>query len=115
MSLQIVLESVLQDSQRAHPQNAAMFAAYHAALNTFTHGNTQQGQDPAQSQAASASARPMTGQQPQQQQQQSQQAPQSNAPSHEHAPMYAIQAPPMLAYMPVLVSVRSTSGVVLQR
>jgi len=85
-----------------------MLAAYQAALNTFVNNrNPQQGGAPppqhahnlGQAQAGSNGTRPVPGAQAQQQQNQ-----QNNAPGHDQRAVYAMQAPPMLAYMPVLVS-----------
>ena len=100
-----------QAQQGAQPQNAAMHAAYQAALNSFvnnrspqqgTSPNIQQGPMPAQAQPGGSSAQSEPVGQPQQQQHGQQ--PEQNTVPHLQGPMYAMHAPPMLAYMPVLVS-----------
>ncbi len=93
-----------------------MLAAYQAALNTFVNNrNPQQGGPPPQQQNSSAGQAQSTGAAPagaQQQQQQphSQQAHPNAVPAaaHQQAGMYAMHAAPMLAYMPVLVSLHAT-------
>jgi len=95
-----------------------MLAAYQAALNTFVNNrNPQQGGSQPQQQNSSASQSQSTGaapagaqqQQQQQQQQQSQQVHPNAVPAaaHQQAGMYAMHAAPMLAYMPVLVSLHT--------
>ena len=93
-------------AQNAQPQNAAMLAAYQAALNSFVNNRQPQqagpqGQQPPPN-AAQGGPQPGGPQQPQPAQ--GQQPNQSTAPAQSQAPMYAMQAPPMLAYIPVLVS-----------
>lgn len=99
-----------QAQQGAQPQNAAMHAAYQAALNSFvnnrspqqgTSPNIQQGPMPAQAQPGGSSAQSEPVGQPQQQQHGQQ--PEQNTVPHLQGPMYAMHAPPMLAYMPVLI------------
>lgn len=100
----------------AQPQNADMLQAYQAALNTFVNNRnpqpgsattaaTQPPQQAAGQQATNSSAGALptapTGQPQQPQQQHTQQS--SQAPGAGHAALYAMQAPPMLAYMPVLI------------
>ncbi len=90
-----------------------MLAAYQAALNTFVNNrNPQQGGSPPQQQNSSAGQAQSTGAASagaQQQQPHSQQAHPNAVPAaaHQQASMYAMHAAPMLAYMPVLVSLHS--------
>jgi hypothetical protein len=91
-----------------------MLAAYQAALNTFVNNrNPQQSGSQPQQQNSSASQSQSTGAAPagaqQQQQQQSQQVHPNAVPAaaHQQAGMYAMHAAPMLAYMPVLVSLHT--------
>ncbi|DBA91388.1 TPA: hypothetical protein ACH3X2_003922 [Trebouxia sp. C0005] len=99
-----------QAPQGPQPQNAAMLAAYQAALNTFVNNrNPQQGGSLPQQQNSSAGPAPSTGSAPagsqQQQPPHSQQAHPNAVPAaaHQQAGMYAMHAAPMLAYMPVLI------------
>ena len=91
-----------------------MLAAYQAALNTFVNNrNPQQGGSLPQQQNSSAGPAPSTGSAPagsqQQQPPHSQQAHPNAVPAaaHQQAGMYAMHAAPMLAYMPVLVSMHT--------
>ena len=91
-----------------------MLAAYQAALNTFVNNrNPQQGGPPPQQQNSSAGQGQSTGAAPigaqQQQQPHIQQAHPNAVPAaaHQQAGMYAMHAAPMLAYMPVLVSLHT--------
>lgn len=83
-----------------------MLAAYQAALNTFVNNRQPQQAGPQGQQrppnAAQGGPQPGVTEQPQPAQ--GQQPNQSTAPAQNQAPMYAMQAPAMLAYIPVLVS-----------
>ena len=85
--------------QNAQPHNAAMLAAYQAAINSFNNNLQPQHAAPQGQQQAPRSAQSGSTDQPQPAQ--NQQPDQGNA---AQAPMYAVHAPAMLAYMPVLVS-----------
>ncbi|KAL3137454.1 hypothetical protein ABBQ38_004745 [Trebouxia sp. C0009 RCD-2024] len=92
-------------AQNAQPQNAAMLAAYQAALNTFVNNRQPQQAAPQGSQQASSSAQngahPGLAAQPQPVQ--GQQPSHGNAAAQDQGAMYPVHAPPMLAYIPVLV------------
>ena len=109
-------------AQNGQPQNAAMLAAYQAALNSFVNNRQprqagpqgqQQGNNRQPQQAGpqgqqqtpnAAQGGPQPGVTEQPQPAQGQQPNQSTAPAQAQAPMYAMHAPAMLAYLPVLVS-----------
>lgn len=84
-----------------------MLAAHQAALNTFVNNqNPQQGSTSAQPGAPEGGP---PGTQPHQQPQNQHQHPNAaSAAAHQQAAVYAMHAPPMLAYMPVLVRAHAT-------
>lgn len=90
----------------AQPQNAAMLAAYQAALDTFVNNRQPQPAGPQgqQQRPNTAQSGPQPGSTEQPQSAQGQQPNHSNAPAHNQAPIYAMHALAMLAYIPVLVS-----------
>ena len=96
-------------AQNGQPQNAAMLAAYQAALNSFVNNRQprQAGPQGQQQTPNAAQGGPQPGVTEQPQPAQGQQPNQSTAPAQAQAPMYAMHAmhaPAMLAYLPVLVS-----------
>ena len=97
-------------ARSAQPQNAAMLAAYQAALDTFVNNRQPQQAGPQgqQQRPEAAQSAPQPGSTAQPQSAQGQQPNQSNAPAQNQAPMYAVHAPAMLAYIPVLVSFHIT-------
>lgn len=93
-------------ARSAQPQNAAMLAAYQAALDSFVNNRQAQQAGPQgqQQRPNVAQSAPQPGSTEQPQPAQGQQRNHSNAPAQNQAPMYAMHAPAMLAYIPVLVS-----------